>query len=162
MATVALENLKNFSCKSKLKQAALAFIASHLTKDDEKRDLDKIFKAIDINGDGNLSKDEVILGYEQHFGIPISEEQVDEMFEKIDLDGKGTIDYTEFVMATIEEKNLVTNERLKMAFKMFDKDGNGTLSPEEIKDVLCFDSSVDASEVDKIIAEVDENGDGEI
>jgi Ca2+-binding EF-hand superfamily protein len=42
----------------------LAFIASHLTKDEEKRDLDKIFKEIDINGDGNLSKEEVLLGYE--------------------------------------------------------------------------------------------------
>ena len=45
---------------------------------------------------------------------------------------------------------------------MFDKDGSGALSPEEIKDVLCFDSSVDPSLVDKIIAEVDENGDGEV
>ena len=33
------------------------------------------------------------------------------MFRKIDLDGNGTIDYTEFVMATIEEKALITNER---------------------------------------------------
>ena len=140
----------------------MAFIASHLTKDEEKRDLDKIFKAIDINGDGNLSKEEVMLGYEQHLGIPMTVEQVDEMFEKIDLDGNGTIDYTEFVTATIEGKNLVTIDRLKMAFKMFDKDGSGALSPDEIKDVLCFDSSVDPSEVDKIIAEVDENGDGEI
>jgi len=57
-----------------LKQAALAFIASHLTKDEEKRDLDKIFKAIDINGDGNLSKEEVMLGYEQHLGIPMTVE----------------------------------------------------------------------------------------
>ena len=95
-----------------MKQAALAFIASHLTQDEEKRDLDKIFKAIDINGDGNLSKEEVLIGYERHFGVAITEEQVDDMFARIDLDGNGTIDYTEFVMATINEKNLVTNERL--------------------------------------------------
>ena len=84
------------------------------------------------------------------------------MFRKIDLDGNGTIDYTEFVMATIEEKNLITNERLKMAFKMFDKDNSGALSADEIKEVLCFDSSVDPAEIDQIIAEVDQNGDGEI
>ena len=84
------------------------------------------------------------------------------MFEKIDLDGNGTIDYTEFVMATINEKNLVTNERLLQAFKMFDKDDSGALSPEEIMEVLCFDSSVDAKTVQKIIDEVDENGNGEI
>jgi calcium-dependent protein kinase len=82
----------------------LAFIASHLTKDEEKRDLDKIFKAIDVDGDGTLSKEEVLQGYENHFGVPITEEQVDEMFAKIDLDGNGAIDYTEFVMATINEQ----------------------------------------------------------
>ena len=163
VAVNTLNNLRNFSVSrqvvmisnhlflqgaSKLKQAALAFIASHLTQDDEKRDLDVIFKAIDINGDGNLSKEEVLLGYEKHFGIEITEEQVDEMFDRIDLDGNGTIDYTEFVMATISEANLVTNERLKQAFKMFDKHNSGALSPEEIKDVLCFDSSVDPAAID--------------
>lgn len=73
-ARKTLDNLRNFGGTSKLKQAALAFIASHLTKDEEKRDLDKIFKAIDINGDGNLSKEEVMLGYEQHLGIPMTVE----------------------------------------------------------------------------------------
>ena len=57
---------------------------------------------------------------------------MDEMFEKIDLDGNGTIDYTEFVMATINEKNLVTNERLLQAFKMFDKDNSGKIDSTEV------------------------------
>lgn len=157
-----MNNLRTFSGASKLKQAALAFIASHLTRDDERRDLDKIFKEIDIDGDGNLSKEEILLGYEKHFGIPISEEQVDDMFRRIDLDGNGTIDYTEFVMATMEEQNLITDQRLKQAFELFDTDKSGALSPDEIKEVLCFDSAIAPEEVDRIIAEVDENGDGEI
>jgi len=45
---------------------------------------------------------------------------------------------------------------------MFDKDGSGALSHDEIKEVLCFDSNIDPLEIDLIIAEVDENGDGEI
>jgi calcium-dependent protein kinase len=84
------------------------------------------------------------------------------MFAKIDLDGNGTIDYTEFVMATIEEKNLITDQRLRQAFELFDADKSGALSPEEIKEVLCFDATVDPLEIDRIIAAVDENGDGEI
>jgi Ca2+-binding EF-hand superfamily protein len=45
-----------------------------LTKDEEKKDLDKIFKEIDIDGDGNLTKEEVLLGYEKHFGFQITQE----------------------------------------------------------------------------------------
>ncbi len=43
------------------------------------------------------------------------------MFKEIDIDQNGTIDYTEFVMATMNEKNMITNEKLSGAFKMFDK-----------------------------------------
>ena len=103
-----------------------------------------------------------MLGYELHFGVPITEEQVDELFARIDIDGNGTLDYTEFVAATLEEKNLVTIDKLKQAFKMFDVDNSGALSPDEIKEVLCFNSSIDPADIDKIIEEVDENGDGEI
>jgi len=60
-------------------------------------------------------------GYHEAFGVPISEEDVDKMFKEIDIDGNGTIDYTEFVMATMNEKNMITNEKLLQAFKMFDK-----------------------------------------
>lgn len=84
------------------------------------------------------------------------------MFKEIDIDGNGTIDYTEFVMATMNEKNILSNEKLEQAFKMFDKDGGGTISPEEIKEVLGFGSSINQKLIDDIIKEVDENGDGVI
>ncbi len=61
------------------------------------------------------------------------------MFDKVDIDGSGAIDYTEFVMATMNEKKLITKDRLMMAFQTFDADGSGALDPEEIKDVLQFD-----------------------
>ena len=126
----------------KLKQATLAFIASQLVSKEEKEHLEKIFRSLDKNGDGHLSKEEIFEGYEENFGIPINEEDVDKMFKNIDIDGNGTIDYTEFVMATMNEKSLVSNEKLMQAFKMFDKDGSGTITADEIKEVLGFDSSM--------------------
>jgi len=60
-----------------------------------------MFSQLDVNGDGKLSKEEIIDGYEEAFGMPINEEEVDKMFREIDIDGNGTIDYTEFVMATM-------------------------------------------------------------
>lgn len=101
-----------------------------------------MFKSLDKDGDGHLSKEEILEGYEEHFGIPINEEEVEKMMKNVDIDGNGTIDYTEFVMATMNEKSLVNNEKLMQAFKMFDKDGSGTISPDEIKEVLGFDSNI--------------------
>ena len=80
-----------------------------------------MFQELDENGDGKLSKEEVLNGYEKVFGVTINEEEVDKMFAEIDIDGNGTIDYTEFVMATMNEKNILSNDRLEQAFKMFDK-----------------------------------------
>lgn len=45
---------------------------------------------------------------------------------------------------------------------MIDKDKSGSLSPDEIKEFLCFDENINPKEVEDMIAEADENGDGEI
>jgi len=79
-----------------------------LTNKDEKQELEKIFKLMDKDGNGTLDKQEVLEGYEEHFGIPMTEDQVDEMFAAVDIDGNGCIDYTEFVMATMNEKDLIS------------------------------------------------------
>ena len=49
------------------------------------------------------------------------------MFSKVDVDNSGAIDYSEFVVASMNEKNLLSNNKLQSAFKMFDKDGGGSL-----------------------------------
>jgi calcium-dependent protein kinase len=98
--------------------------------------LARVFKKLDLNGDGRLSKDEIKDGYQLHYGRLISDKEVDQMFDAVDTDQSGYIDYTEFVVAAMNEKALMSNDRLQQAFKMFDKDHSGTISPSEIKQVL--------------------------
>jgi calcium-dependent protein kinase len=133
IAMGALSNLKSFNADSKLKQATFAFIASQLLSKNEKEQIDKVFRAMDVNGDGKLSKEEIKNGYAEYFGKSLSDEEIDEMFDKVDADGSGAIDYSEFVVATMNEKNLLSNNKLQTAFKMFDKDGGGSISTDEIK-----------------------------
>lgn len=45
---------------------------------------------------------------------------------------------------------------------MFDKDGGGSISTEEIRQVLSFGQNLDDDVIQQIIKQVDENGDGEI
>ena len=42
-------------------------------------------------------------------------------------------------MATIDKTSLLTDEKLKLAFNLIDKDGGGTITPDEVKDMICTD-----------------------
>ena len=45
---------------------------------------------------------------------------------------------------------------------MFDKDGSGSISATEVKEVLGLGKNIDDGVWNQIVKEVDENGDGEI
>lgn len=147
-----------------MKQATYAFIASQLLNKQERDRLAKVFKAFDKNGDGKLSMEEVKTGYLENYGTVMSDEEVEAMFKRVDMDNSGFIDYSEFVVAAMNENTLMSNEKLQAAFKMFDKDGSGQISADEIREVLSFGGTNPLSKeaIDSIIKQVDENGDGDI
>jgi len=164
LALSVLDNMKGFRVDQTLKQATYAFIASQLLSKQERDNLAKVFRAFDKNGDGKLSMQEVKEGYLEHYGKIMSDEEVENMFNAVDTDKSGFIDYSEFVVAAMNERQLTSNDKLQAAFKMFDKDGSGIISADEIKEVLQFGGSntLSAQAVDTIIKQVDENGDGQI
>uniref|UniRef100_A0A7S3ND25 Calcium-dependent protein kinase 1 n=1 Tax=Euplotes harpa TaxID=151035 RepID=A0A7S3ND25_9SPIT len=158
----ALGNLKTFRSDQKLKVAAASYIGSQLISKSEKEKLGKIFKQLDANGDGKLSKAEIHDGYEEHFGKLLNEDELDRLFDEVDTDKSGFIDYSEFVVATMNEKNLFSEKKLKAAFKMFDKDDSGYISKDEVKESLLKVQKFSEEEINEIVSQVDENGDGEI
>lgn len=103
-----------------------------------------------------------MVGYEEFFGKTLDKNDIEKMFDSVDIDKSGYIDYSEFVIAAMNEKQLLTNEKLQSAFKMFDRDGSGLISADEIKDVLGFGKTLSEEAVNEIIKQVDANGDGEI
>lgn len=80
----------------------------------------------------------------------------------VDKNNSGSIDYTEWVMATINREQLLSKQRLDIAFKMFDKDGSGTLSIEEIKELFGATSGISENVWRDMLKEADDNGDGNI
>ena len=74
------------------------------------------------------------------------------------MDANGDISYNEFLTSIIDSKKFITNDRLDKAFKLFDKDGNGKLSIDEIRAVF----GGDEKKWQKIIEDIDLNDDGEV
>eukprot|EP01015_Nassula_variabilis_P004025 TRINITY_DN1276_c0_g1_i1.p1 TRINITY_DN1276_c0_g1~~TRINITY_DN1276_c0_g1_i1.p1 ORF type:complete len:159 (-),score=26.13 TRINITY_DN1276_c0_g1_i1:118-594(-) len=135
----------------------------YMATQEEKNDLLKIFSAFDKNGDGLLSKEELIEGYQRLLNVSNAEEEVQKIMDAVDSNKSGVIDYTEFVTASINRQKMLTKKRLEAVFKIFDKDGNGSITPQELKAILGSQSNQLNNELlDQIIGEVDENNDGEI
>lgn len=164
IAMNALDNLTAFRADATMKQATFAFISSQLLSKDERENLAKVFNAFDKDGDGKLSIQEVKDGYLEHYGKIMTEEEAQAMFVAVDTDKSGFIDYSEFVVAAMQQNTLTSQDKLQAAFRMFDKDGSGTITAEEIREVLQFGGTETLSQdaLDAIIRQVDDNGDGEI
>ena len=77
---------------------------------------------------------------------------------------KGTIDFPEFLtMMARKMKDTDSEEEIKEAFKVFDKDGNGFISAAELRHVMTnLGEKLTDEEVDEMIREADIDGDGQI
>jgi calcium-dependent protein kinase len=92
-----------------------------------------MFMAFDENGDGKLSKEELIKGYTSLVGEQRAHEEVNRIMEAVDADESGFIDYSEFVSASLSRNQLLNKANLQRAFSAFDKDGSGSIDVSELK-----------------------------
>lgn len=91
------------------------------------------------------------------------EEFIDNLFEKVYNKETDSIEFTSWVTAVLDKEKLLTPERLKLCFNLFDIDGGGSISADEIRDMVAKDdANCDIEIWNKILAEVDEDGSGEI
>ena len=59
-----------------------------------------------------------------------------EMVAEVDADGSGTVDFPEFLsLMSRKARDADSEEELREAFKVFDKDGNGFISAAEVREV---------------------------
>ncbi|CAG9329859.1 unnamed protein product [Blepharisma stoltei] len=155
-----LSNLRSWKANYKLQQAVLAYIASQLITEEETEEIRKAFIAIDENGDGKLSAEELKQGFEKaSIGKDIN---VEEILANCDTDYNGYIDYNEFLTATLDWHKALSDDRLQATFNAIDTDKSGTLSVSEIKNFLGGDQQIENTVWEKIIKDADTNGDGVI
>jgi len=164
LAKSVLKNMKKFKKHRTLEKTIISFIINQLIKKDERHELEKQFKDWDTNGDGVLSKEEIINGYKKTYG-KVDENEIENMIKSIDLDGNGVIDYNEFLTCSMNKDKILRNDNLRICFNEFDTDGSGKISIDEISNIFKRgnqDNKGDLEAFKKMIKDADENGDGEI
>jgi len=127
-------------------------------------ELEDVFKKFDANGDGRISRSE-LSDLIKSLGGNVTEEEVGAMVSEADLDGDGYITLSAFVALNTDQT--VSSSRrvqdLKDAFNMFDRDGNGSISPSELHHVLTsLQEHCTLGDCHNMIKDVDSNGDGQV
>ena len=76
----------------------------------------------------------------------------------MDTNGRGALEYGEFLAVSLHLKRMANDEHHRRAFLFFDKDGNGFIEPEELREALVDDGAAAADSmemVNDILHEVD-------
>lgn len=163
--TSTLDSLCNFHVQSslmqfqnRLKAVVMTYIASQLVSNQDKLELEKAFRELDMDGDGVIEKEELIQAFETHYR---NHESLDyqKILTFVDTNNSGKIDFTEFIVAASSESKLLNMSRLESAFGYFDIDHSGFITIEEIKQFLT-DSQDTTESIKRLFDMVDKNGDG--
>ncbi|CAD8139837.1 unnamed protein product [Paramecium pentaurelia] len=159
---LSLKRLQDFDSKNKLKYAILQFITVQVVSSQEKDDLLKIFQDIDRNGDGTVSKEELLAAYMKIYkGDKLAAQHiVEELFPQLDANKSGKVDFSEFVTASINRDRTLSKKKIEQSFKLFDLDGNGYITKQEINEL--FGNEIDEKMWEDILKDCDINKDGMI
>jgi len=179
-----INSMKEFSTYSRIKKIAIRKLAQTFSED-EVRDLKDQFRQIDKDQSGTITHQELIESV-RHMktnsdGVQvIPDKDVQNILQGIDSDGNGEIDISEFVVAGLQLNQLqrrdkrAWNERTRQAFDKLDKNKDGFIDVNELKDELQGDplkdsqSSADSAsdlhleDVEEILREADKDGNGMI
>lgn len=119
-----LVNLVSMKFERKLQEFVWMFFVNNFSSNiiNIKDNVLNVFQTVDLNGDGLLSKEELIEAYSKISGNPKkAEKYVEKIFLSLDTNKNGCIDFSEFVIGALSKQNFLTKKKLKIGFQMFDK-----------------------------------------
>jgi calmodulin len=129
------------------------------------------FKKFDADGDGAISRQEVMQGASAS-GLKLSAEEIDTLFILGDKDNNGQIDFSEFAEIMIPsaperiaklKKCFRNRSEIESAFRRFDTNKDGAISFNELKSGLSSCGILfTEQEVETCFAVADRDGDGEV
>ena len=111
--------------------------------------------------EGNLSTSE-LSNILKSINIDASDEEIKDIIKKLELEDKKVINYEEFLsIINSKDKHIDEEEEVLNAFKVFDKDGNGLININELKELmLSIGNNWTEEEINEMLGEADIDMDG--
>jgi len=148
----------NFARKTKKKSQQS--LSDSLTIE-EINEYKQAFALYDRNSNGTINQSE-LLSVLRSLGQNPTEQEVQDIINEMDANKNGKIEFQEFLekMAERNERNDMS-EDLRNAFRVFDANGDGRISVEELRHVMVnLGDPLTDEEVDEMMREADKDNDG--
>ena len=133
-----------------------------MVKKEEIQEYRNIFEQFDTNSDERLLREELIKGFSHTMSEGEAKEEVNRLMDHIDNDKNNFIEFEEFLSAFMDKKKLLKEENIMETFMLFDKDGSGKITLDELKIILTGNSDVKENVWEEMVLSIDQNSDGEI
>jgi len=147
-----LQNSESFS----------SFSADPSKLNDQELDcLKEAFSLFDADHDGEITINELGRVMRNH-GLNPTDDELRDMIRNVDKNSNGAIDFNEFIEMMLRRDSKIEEDVLH-AFRVFDRDGDGLISAEELKLTMNnLGEPLTDHEVKSMIEAADIDGDGRI
>jgi calmodulin len=131
-------------------------------------DFRQAFETFDTDKDGYLTYKE-LSELMAELGHPLKEQDLTDILNEVDIDENQSVDFREFIQLMARKMRDINNDiEMNEAFTIFDQDGDGFISPEELKTVMSIigmrtiGEKITDEEVTEMIRQADLDKDGRI
>lgn len=132
-------------------------------RDMDIQEIAESFKLSDIIEDGMITENEIprVLS---RIGENPRESELQDIINQVDPKGEGLFDFQLFIrLMTFFDRRIITEAEITEAFKVFDRDGGGSIESAELSHVLSsMGDKMTEEEAEGMIAEADKDGDGAV
>ena len=137
-------------------------MAANLTEE-QVADCKEAFSLFDKDGDGSITSEElrtVLTSLGQNPSIT----ELHEIIQEVDSDGNGKIEFSEFLNMMAQKMGTRNfNDEALEAFNVLDKDGSGSISESELRQIMNnIGEKLTDEEIREMMNEADLDGDGQV
>ena len=150
-----LLNIKDFNMNFQFQQMVLKYLVNNKLSHEEKQIFTATFYALDFNHNGFIIEQDLKKVFDL-FKIDIDEAQISHLFDVLSENKNLGLGFSEFIMAGIDKKSILTEDNLNDAFDYFDINGTGDIEFDNLNSALLRSGKryVNSDDVNSIINEV--------
>ena len=154
-----INNIKKYDTKNKLQTLCFSYFVHNYPNQDDIILINKVFSKFNTSNNGQLTEEELRKGLMKYLfkgkkNKDAAEKEANSIFIKLDDNKNGYIECEEFIRAGIDKKLLKSKKVLRFTFDFLDKDRNGEISIEELKEVFRNEGDYNDDEYDKNMIEL--------